>query len=470
MSMEVKKMDEWRNIKKLIALRWRNRGYIRNLFCFLGVGLGIEMLLVLSIWRSGGYHVDSWVNLESYGGFENFAIIIFIASMILRMGSVLNEDSIGMYPGLVRTRYISRILSDWLLLAIFIVENTVVNLLASGAYAWMAKASGKFGEVFMIGNLGVAMLLTFLLALAIYSAVLFLQTLYERIGAIKFWIGTLVVIAFVFFELLTPFCILSSIFGKMNQFLQQGNTLIKIGFMSFVVCAVFMILSLWLVQGIGSWKKENGIRGRMIACCLVLFVVGLSAGIYMTDTGVYVWEGSEGTLEQQIENGAYFVEDSVQTCVLDHKVMKKLNEDMDQDATFSIQWVSLEDAKRVGIVEETMSLQQNEICVRTVVKNCKVQEKSLTKGFLNAKLTIQNGQYQVKEPLKVAFQNNYLRLYTVGLLSENDVHNLEMLEDSNQADFLGYFVIYNEEDIAESDVPMSLSAGSALDQFVWDLE
>ena len=59
MSMEVKKMDEWRNIKKLIALRWRNRSFVRSFLCFLGVSLVMESLLVFSLWKSGGYHVDS---------------------------------------------------------------------------------------------------------------------------------------------------------------------------------------------------------------------------------------------------------------------------------------------------------------------------------------------------------------------------------------------------------------------------
>lgn len=470
MSMEVKKMDEWRNIKKLIALRWRNRSFVRSFLCFLGVSLVMESLLVFSLWKSGGYHVDSWTNLTTYGGFENFAIIVFVAGILLRMGSVLNEDSVGMYPGLVRTRYISRILSDWLLMAVFIVENGLLNLVVTGAYALMAKVTGNFGKVLMLGNIGVAMILTFLFVLAIYSVILFLQTLYERIGVVKFWIGTLVVIVLVFLELLTPFCIFDLMCETMNQFLQQGNSLVKVGIVSFVVFVVFMIFSLWLVQGIRSWKKENATGGKMIACCLVLFVVGFGAAISMTDTGVYEWNFSEGTLEQQIENGDYFAEDSVQTCVVDHKIMKNLNQQIEQDVTFSIQWVSLEEAKKLGIANQDLSLQKNEICIRTVVKNCEVQGTSLTEGFLNAKLTIENGQYQVKEPLKVVLQNNYLRLFTNQFLSDEDIHNLEKMEDSNLANFLGYFVIYNEEDIAESAVPMSLSAGSALDEFVWELQ
>lgn len=471
MSMEVKKMDEWKNIKKLIALRWRNKKYVTELLCYFGVSLVMELFLLLSRWRSGGYHVDAWTNVEQYGGFENMLTIIYVVGVFIRMGTVLNEDNVGMYPGLVRTRYISRILSDWLLIFAFLLENSLLNLLVTGGCMLMAKTTGNFGEVLIIGNLAVAILLTFLFVLVIYSVILFLQTLYERIGAVKFWIGTVVVIACVFLELLTPLRILGSVFGRMNEFLQQGNTLVKIGLVSFIVFAVFMILSFLMLRGIRSWKKENATGGKMIACCLVLFIMGLSVSIYMTDTGVYEWEYSEGTLEQQIENGDYFAEDSVQTCVVDHKVMKKLNQSMsDTEFNFSIQWVSLKDAKRVGIVDEHMSLQQNEICIRTVAKNCEVQGTSLTEGFLNAKLTIENGQYQVKEPLKVALENNYLRLFTNQFLSDEDMRNLERVEDSHLANFLGYFVIYNEEDIVESGVPMSLSTGTALDQFVWELE
>lgn len=463
MSMEVRKKDEWSNVKKLIALRWRNGRFVRELLIFFGVALAVDLFIFVSIWMSGGERVDSWVNIEKYGTIENTFLIIYIARVLFSMGSVLSEDGVSMYPGTVKTRYISRILSDWLVLAVFVAADTLLNLLVTGGYMVMAKVTGNFGKVLIVGNLGWAIILTFLVILAIYSVILFLQTLYERVGAAKFWIGVLVLFVYLLVELYTPLCVVGSCMNTVYHFICGGrNTMARIILVTSVVFIVCMLFSFFMVRGIRSWKREKA-YGGFIVCFVALFVGGLIVGVGFIRTSS-VWEGSEiNTLVEQIEDGDLLVEDSVQNLVIDHKVMEKLNQCMDNiDDNYSIQWVSLEDAKKAGIVDENVSLQKNEICIRTVVRNYEVQGISLTEGFLNAKLTIEDGFYQVKEPLKVVLQNNYLSIFHNLFLSDEEQDNLERVHDENLSDLLGYFIIYNEEDVLESDVPQSLSVGDAL--------
>lgn len=472
MPMEVKKKDEWNNVKKLIALRWRNGRFVRELLAFFGIGLAIELFVFVSIWMSGGEHVDSWVNIEKYGSVENTFLIVYIAHILLRMGSVLGEDGVSMYPGTVKTRYISRILSDWLVLVAFVAANTLLNLLVTGGDMVMAKVTGNYGKVLIIGNLGWTIVLTLLGILAIYSVVLFLQTLYERVGALAFWTGALVLFAYLLVEISTPLCIVRACIGIVHHFIFGGeNMLARILLVIFVVFAVCMLLSFFMVRGIRSWKREKAYNGFII-CFVVLFVAGLFIGtsfLETTDAGEDFISSS--TLEEQIEAGNYLVEDSVQNFDIDQKVKRKLNRSMENmEDNYSIQWVSLEDAKEAGIVSEKLSLQPNEICIRTVVKNCEVQGISLTEGFLNAKLTMEGGSYQVKEPLKVVLQNRYLSLFQNVFLSDEEQENLARLRNDNLGNFLGYFVIYNKEDVVDSEVPMSFYVGNALDEFTSELE
>lgn len=469
--MEVKKKDEWSNVKKLIALRWRNGRFIRELLIFFGVALAADLFIFISLWMSGGERVDSCVNIEKYGTIENTFLIIYIARVLFSMGSVLKEDGVSMYPGTVKTRYISRILSDWLLLSVFVAADTLLNLIVTGGYMVMAKVTGNFGKVLIIGNFGWSIVLTLLVILVIYSVILFLQTLYERVGAARFWIGVLVLFAYLLVELYTPICVIGACIGIVHNFIfGGGNTLARILLVMFVVFIVCMVLSFFMVRGIRSWKKEKA-YGGFIVCFVALFVVGLLGGLVFLRTSS-VWEGSEiNTLVEQIDDGDLWVEDSVQNLVIDRKVMERLNQRMDNmEDYYSIQWVSLEDAKEAGIVDENVSLQPNEICIRTVVRNYEVQGISLTEGFLNAKLTIEDGSYQVKEPLKVVLQDNYLSVFHNLFLSDEEQDNLERVHDQNLSELLGYFIIYNEEDVPAGNVPMSMSVGNTLDELMNGIE
>lgn len=473
MPMEVKKKDEWKNIIKLIILRWKNGKFVFWFLVFFGFCLAVGLFSLKSLWMSGGYAVDDWVMLENYGGFGNFAIVFFMAGILFCTGSVLNEDSVGMYPGTVKTRYISRILSDWLFLLVFVAGVSLLNLLQTAGYMWMAKRTGNFAGVLISGNFGWGILLTLLCILALYSVILFLQTLYERVGAGKFWIGAGIVIVYVMLELKTSLCILQIILGSIHHFIcQKGQIPARIALVCGVVLLVFMVLSFCLVRGIHSWKKENNYGGKFVLRFFVLFVSYLVLGICFKDYG-YSRENMSmrGTLEQQIENGNYLVEDTVQSFVLDQNVSKKLNQSMnDLETDLSIGWVSLEQAKKVGIVPENFSLGSQKICIRTVVNNLEVQGTSLTKGFLNATLNVTDGTYQIKQPLKVILNNNYLSLFTNLFLSEEERGYLEELKNENLGNFLGYFIVYNQEDIPEDEVPMSMDAGSALDEFMWQIE
>lgn len=468
MSVEVKKKDEWKNIIKLIILRWKNGKFVFWLLMFFGFCLAVGLFSLKSLWMSGGYSVDDWVVLENYGRFGNFAIVFFMAGILFCTGSVLNEDSVGMYPGTVKTRYISRILSDWLLLLVFVAGMSLLNLLQTAGYMWMAKRTGNFAGVLIPGNLGWGILLTLLCILALYSVILFLQTLYERVGPAKFWIGAGIVIVYVILELKTSLCVLEILLGNIYHFIsQKGQIPDRIALVCGVVFLVFMVLSFGLVRGIHSWKKENTYGGKFVLRFFVLFVSYLVLGICFMDYG-YSRENMRGTLEQQIENGNYLVEDTMQSCVVDQNVSKKLNQSMDDlETDLSIKWISLEQAKKVGIVSENFSLGSQKICVRTVVKNLEVQGTSLTKGFLNATLNVTDGTYQIKQPLKVILNNNYLSLFTNLFLSEEEREYLEELKSENLENFLGYFIIYNQEDIPEDEVPMSMDAGMALSEFDW---
>lgn len=470
MSMAVKK-NEWHNIKRLIRLRWKNGKFVFWLLMFLGVYLAPVLFSLISFWRYGGYSVDDWVMLENYSGFGNFALIVFLAGLLCCTGSVLHEDRVGMYPGTIKTRYISRILSDWLLLLVFVVEMTLLNLLQTAGYVWMTKVTGNFSGVLISENLGWGIFLTLVYILAIYSVMLFIQTLYERVGAGRFWIGAGIAIAYVVLELKTPIGILKTFLEIIHYFIcQEGQLPVRLALVSGVVVLVFMVLSFWLVGGIHSWKKENPYGGKLVLRFLVLFVCYSVMGICGMDYG-YSWGDTGGTLEQQIENGNYLVEDMVQSCVVDQKVSEKLNQSMDSlNTDLSIEWVSLEQAKEAGIVDEKFSLESQEICIRTVVRNLEVQGVSLTKGFLSAGLTVEDDTYLIKEPLKVMLRNKYLSLFTNMFLSEEERNNLQELNDKNLEDFLGYFIIYNQKDIPEDEIPMSMNAGMALIKFTWELE
>lgn len=469
MSMEVKKNGEWSNVKKLIALRWRNGNFVRELLSFFGVALLLDLFLLISTWMSGGDHVGDWINIEKYGTIENTLLIIYIARVLFRMGSVLREDGVSMYPGTVRTRYISRILSDCLVLAVFVAADTILNLLVTGGYMLMAKVTGNYGEVLIIGNYGWLVVLTFFGVFAIYSVLLFLQTLYERVGALRFCMGTLVVIAALLVELKTSIGVVGVCIGLVHHFIWGGeNVPVRILLFMFVVFVVCMLLSFLLVRGIRSWKKEKT-YGGVVLCFVTLLTLCFFFFIGVVDTNKEERRySSEHTLEEKIEKGEYFAEDSKQKLVIDHTVRKELDHNMSTE--YNIQWVSLEDAKRAGIVDENTSLEPNEICIRTVVKNSEVQGTSLTKGFLNAKLTVENGSYQVKEPLRVVLRNNYLSVFQYFCLSNKEQQELEDVQDYDLARYLGYFILYNKEDVKEGDVPMSCSAGSALDEFIWEIE
>lgn len=472
MPMEVREKDKWLNIKKLILLRWKNGRFVLRLLIFFGFCLIVELLSLKSLWMSGGHSVNDWVILDNYGGFGNFAIIIFMAGLLFNTGSVLNEDSVGMYPGTIKTRYISRILSDVLLLLLFVVEMGILNLLQTAGYVWMIKITGNFEGIRTPENLGLAMILTFLCVLAIYSVMVFIQTLYERVGAVKFWIGAGIVFACVVLEAKMSFGIFKTFLRAIDHFIwQKGELSTRIALVSGMVFLVFMVLSFGLLCGIHSWKKENTYGGKFVIRFLVLFISYMIMAIGITDYTYYSWGYMGGTLEQLIEDGKYLVEDTVQECGIDQRVSEKLNQSMsDLETDLSIQWVSLEQAKKVGIVDEKVSLGSQQICIRTVVNNLEVQGTSLTKGFLNAELTLENGAYQIKRPLKVMLNNKYLGLFTNLFLSDEERNNLEMLRDDSLEDFLGYFIIYNEQDIPEDQVPMSMSAGMALSAFDWELE
>lgn len=471
MSMEVKKKNAWSNVKHLIALRWRNGNFVREILAFCGVALVLDLFILISTWMSGGDHIGDWISMEKYGTIENTFLLISIARVLFRMGSVLSEDGVSMYPGTVKTRYISRILSDWLVLAVFVVADTILNLLVTGGYILMAKVTGNYGEVLVIGSYGWVVAFTFMGILTIYSVLLFLQTLYDRVGTLTFWVGALILVAYLLVELNTPLCVVGACIGLTHHFICGGNIPARLLLVMLVVFVVCMFLSFFVVRGIRSWKREKTYGG--VVLCFVVFITlffFVFIGVVDLNTEESRYYG-EYTLGERIEAGEYFAEDSKQKLVIHHALMKELDQCMDNmPSDYNIQWVSLEDAKKVGIVDKNVSLQPNEICIRTVVKNSEVQGTSLTKGFLNAKLTVEDGAYQVKEPLRVALRNNYLSVLQYIFLSGEERQNLEDVQGYEVSRYLGYFILYNKDDVKEGDVPMSMSAGSALDEFMWEID
>ena len=471
MSMEVKKKNAWSNVKHLIALRWRNGNFVRELIVFLGVALALDLFILISTWLFSKGNASDWNCVVKYGTIENCFLVIYTVRRLFRVSSVLSEDGVSMYPGTVKTRNISRILSDWLLLAAFVAADTVLNLLVTGGYRLLAEVTGDYAKVLVIDSYGWVVVFTFVGILTIYSVLLLLQTLYERVGALAFWSGAFLIMAYIFVELRTPLCVFGAGIGLAQHFVCGGNIPARLLLLLLIIFAVCMFLSFLAVRGIRSWKREKAYGG--VALCFIVFTTlffFVFIGVVDLNT-----EGrsdfGENTLEQKVEAGEYLVEDSKQKLVIDHAMTKKLERSMDNmPSDYNIQWISLEDAKKAKIVDENVSLQPNEICIRTVVKNSEVQGTSLTKGFLNAKLTVEDGAYRIKEPLRVVLHNNYLSVLQYIFLSEKERQNLEDVQGYEVSRYLGYFILYNKEDVAEKDVPMSLSAGSALDEFMWEID
>lgn len=460
MSVEVKNTErsraaaEWSNIGKLYRVQLRQQKGIFIFMLFTSLMLVASLAKIILVNAS-----DDWVYIQGGSSGITFVISVYVLIMYGIASNVLTNPSISMYPGTVKTRFLSRVFFDGSVILTGVVFSMLMHLVNIGILKLLSN-TGRYvyGEILFDGT-------AFLMRSALWLGYLllgyFLFLLFHVIGT-KIGDKALLITCAVVMAAMA----IGAKFGLPNIFLKiynyyaganlgLGAAMCRI----LVTIVVLFLLAYMIVSTVHSWHENSKIQiGVAIGLCYIAMMVG-SLSIFSEVEQSSAREYVVNTLEEDITTGQVVVNDRI---IRPGKVDAiKLNDSYENvwpesdwmDAGFSVGWCEYDQAKEVGLIDESRALASGEMLVRVVAPNDTYKDVSIFDGFItDLGVDIVDSSYVLTMPKRMLVYDDFLASMNHILGAQIEVVSGEAAEEMlSTLSCCQVYIIYHEEDVENAE-------------------
>lgn len=417
MSMEVKDTTKWNNIVQLVKLRWQIVFERVWLVPFLAMFVAdIVMATTRGLHKGGPF-------LYNYGSLGNLFIVISMAKILSRAWDILIEKEVSVFPGTIQTRYCSRILYDlseiFFWIAMVTVENIVITI-----YLQSGILPGCAGVWINLAMFAKKVFILLFAMLFLYSLVVLLVTVKERIGNVAFYV--------VFAICCVLLLIISQLANVGEIWMHVGDTSYGTVMCFFLIGALlFFGIGFLLARGLKVWRVDHTKGDKVFSSLLIVcFIFGTAfLGVVAVKEEHTPPSATQQTIIKDEKKGKIFVKDTVFS--IGKIDLDKLDDSKESSASIircgigvGVQWYSLKEAKEAGVVENDFTVKPGTICSRMVIKNNTLLGKKYGTAFVNQlEYVIEDSKYVLKNRGKSWFTSSYLDYFdTDGIYGDCDVY------------------------------------------------
>lgn len=449
---------EWENIKKLYGFQWVQRwSWLAAMAVVAIVGL------IGTIIDRCFYKPASWYMMIGSGNsFGVYTVIILIIICVFG-ANILTAPNLTMYPGTVRTRFISRILFDYSMLCSGAVCFMAAHLLGMGVTKIIAKAGGPIWEYVMFDwktflMRGTLCLIYFIF---IYNFFILIYCLAVKAGPRYSMIGLAVIM--VTGGVLLYKGVLLKILMKLWSFYMEKD----MGYFTALVrvlgsAAVFLLLAYCIVMKIHSWRED--MKGIIGFALIIMYIFSIMGTIMMTDNGGSQWENIEsgsGNLEQDIKDGIVITSDrTIHAGKLDgNKVnfdksnAREFYDDFDE-LVCTIGWIELEEAKENHLVPQDLQVNLGDVYVRIIADNSKYKDKYMYQGIIdNIQVDFGDGECKLKLGSKAVVYDKFLTVFDSVLGKNAETVQWSSISEDAMTSVLQQcqiYICYHKEDMTNA--------------------
>lgn len=436
MSMEVKKTNKWNNIVQLVKLRWQIVFERVWLAPFLAMFVADFVLATIRGLHKGGAF------LYDYGSLENLFIVISMAKILSRAWNILIEKEVSVFPGTIQTRYCSRILYDLSEIFFWIFMVTLENIVIT-IYLQSGILSGCAGVWINLAIFAKKVFFLLFAMLFLYSLIVLLVTIKERIGNVAFYVA---------FAVGCVLLLVISLFAKVRKIWMHAGDASYASVMCFFLIGTFLCFGIGflLTKGIKVWRVDHTKGDKMFSSFLIVcFIFGIAFfGVVAVREEQVNLVTTEQTVVEEQKKQKVFVKDTVfPVGEIDLDALEESIDDVSLPrCSIMVHWVALKDAKEAGIVESDFTVEPGTICSRMVANYSKLYGKKFGKAFVNQlQYVIEDSKYVLKNRGKSWFTSSYLDYFdTDGIYGDGNVYLI--YSDEEKMEFLNTsfgFVSYN---------------------------
>lgn len=414
MSMEVKKTNKWNNIMQLVKLRWQIVFERVWLAPFLAMFVADFVLATIRGLHKGGAF------LYDYGSLENLFIVISMAKILSRAWNILIEKEVSVFPGTIQTRYCSRILYDLSEIFFWIFMVTLENIVIT-IYLQSGILSGCAGVWINLAMFAKKVFFLLFAMLFLYSLIVLLVTIKERIGNVAFYVA---------FAVGCVLLLVISLFAKVRKIWMHAGDASYGSVMCFFLIGAFLCFGIgfWLTRGIKVWRVDHTKGDKMFSSFLIVcFIFGIAFfGVVAVREEQVNLVTTEQTVVEEQKKQKVFVKDTVfPVGEIDLDALEESIDDVSLPrCSIMVHWVALKDAKEAGIVESDFTVEPGTICSRMVSNYSKLYGKKFGKAFVNQlQYVIEDSKYVLKNRGKSWFTSSYLDYFdTDGIYGDGTVY------------------------------------------------
>ena len=343
--------------------------------------------------------------LYDYGSLENLFIVISMAKILSRAWNILIEKEVSVFPGTIQTRYCSRILYDLSEIFFWIFMVTLENIVIT-IYLQSGILSGCAGVWINLAMFAKKVFFLLFAMLFLYSLIVLLVTIKERIGNVAFYVA---------FAVGCVLLLVISLFAKVRKIWMHAGDASYGSVMCFFLIGAFLCFGIgfWLTRGIKVWRVDHTKGDKMFSSFLIVcFIFGIAfLGVVAVREEQVNLVTTEQTVVEEQKKQKVFVKDTVfPVGEIDLDALEESIDDVSLPrCSIMVHWVALKDAKEAGIVESDFTVEPGTICSRMVSNYSKLYGKKFGKAFVNQlQYVIEDSKYVLKNTGKAWFASNYL--------------------------------------------------------------
>lgn len=464
--MSVELRNTWKNIKDLYLVHWITKKMWMLAIIILGIFCAGTTILQGIRGSVGALEIG----IIGAGSQVMLYCVVCIVAMSLVASDIVSAKNITMYPGTIKTRYVSRILYDYTVIAGGVLCNALIGMVGIGILKIIHIAGGPVGQIFFdVKTMVLRMTLFIAYMLVLYQVIQFVYVLIRKVGMVP--MGCVIVALIV-----QSYICSNGTFMEVQQFVY--NVFFKVGsgygtIMVRLVIAFFVIglLSYGMVDTFKSWKVDVN-KSNMAFMLIIVYVVSMYSifagiGLYTEDTmdERVFWIENENNLEKDLEDGKVIVSDRViYPGEVDADTLNRSYDETYQsfsatmsDAECSISWIEESDARKIGVIKENVEIERGSMLVRIVADASKYKDKFVYQDFINhLNFDIKNSNYMVDLP-KTTTVYDAMFMSMDSIIGDKGV-SIHWIDDTvtpedmwNAFSTCLFVVVYNEEDIITSE-------------------
>lgn len=384
-------------------------------------------------------------------------LLVFVLYIACSDYNILSAENLSIYPGTVRTRFISRLLFDYTIFFASITCCILCRILGAGITNFIIMLTGNDGiqAFFDLKSLLLRAIACLCYILLIHGFYVLFFVAATKIGmkntAISLvLLGTLSL----FFLKFTPLYEWIKSFAMFYVYEDLG--LANVVLRTLLTTALLLIISFAIMSTIHAWKDHN--QKELLAISILYSYILLMAitigGSILLEKQSYSCAFPEEGLENMIQNKELISHDyKIQAGVSDGGLLEQSCTENDDDFTTiagmdaNIAWMNLDKAAKLGMVPKNTSLAEGEMLVRIVASDYKYKGINLYENFINGiNFNISNSKCTLKIDKNIIIYDDFLS--AVDAILGNDIDKIGDFGDKYfTIESCQIYVIFNKGDI-----------------------